>query len=137
MRHPALIAAALAAASLTGCYVESADCTPTRVIARPASKVNVGATSRSAVIEARLVVTATDKALPGKPLDFEVLDDDSAVYRTETSTGSNGTARVDLIKRADVDAVVGIVRADSFRASFDGDSTYCSSSDAAGFSAVR
>lgn len=133
MNRLAIPVAALTMLSVTACD-DYTNCTPTRTVARAASKVNVGTLSRSAVIEATL--TANGEPLSGQTLEFEVLDDDAAVYRDDGSTGGNGTARVDL-KRADADAVLGIVRGDAFRASFDGDGTYCASNDEAAFSAVR
>ena len=134
MRRPlAIPAAALALLSVTACE-GTTNCTPTRTEARAATKVNVGALSRSAVIDATL--TANGEPLSGLTLEFEVLDDDRAVYRADGSTGGNGIARHDL-KRADADALLGIVRGDAFRASFDGNATYCASSDEAAFSAVR
>jgi hypothetical protein len=133
MRTP-LLAAALALTSVTGCVYTDGDCTPTTTDARPASKVNVSVTSRSAVITATL--KSADGALASRTLTFDVLDDDAGVYTADASTGSDGTARVDL-KRADPDALLAIARADKFRASFTGDGTYCASADEVAFSAVR
>lgn len=126
-RH--LIPAMLALAALPGCYVDG-DCTPTNTAARPADKVNVRAAGSSAVVEARL--TADGAALDAQRISFEILDDGSTVYETTATTGANGTARADL-KRADPQAVVAFARADSFRASFAGDGTYCASTDVAQF----
>jgi len=133
MRRLAIPTAAVAAVSLAGCYVDG-DCTPTRVAAERADKVNVGAATRSAVVEA--VLTAEGKPLSGRRLMFEILDDDASVYDDEASTGGDGMARIDL-KRADPAALLAVVRADEYRASFAGDATYCSSSDDAPFKAIR
>jgi hypothetical protein len=132
--HLPVATALVALAGLTGCYVDS-DCTPTRTAARAATKVNVGAAARSAVVDATLT-TRGGEPLPGMTLTFDLLDDDASVYTDDASTGSGDRASVDL-KRADADALLGIVRADSFRASFSGDGEYCASSDTAAFRAVR
>lgn len=132
MRRLAIPAAVLPLASLA-CYYDS-DCTPTRVVAQRADKVNLGAATRSAVITATL--TANGAPLSGRELTFDVLDDGSTVYDDEARTGGGGSASVDL-KRADPAVLLAVVRADEFRASFAGDATYCSSSDDAPFHAVR
>lgn len=128
MRAHPLPVALLALAALPACTVDSTGCTPTTTTARPADKVNVRAAGSSAVVEARL--TADTAGLSGKRLTFEILDDGATVYETSATTGSTGTARADL-KRADAEALVALARADEFRASFAGDSTYCSSDDSA------
>jgi hypothetical protein len=132
--RPLPVTVALALVSLSACTYDT-NCTPTTTTARRADKVNVGVLSRSAVVEARLT-TRTGKPLDDRDLSFEVLDDGASVYTAEGSTDGTGTARVDL-KRADPNAVLAIVRADAFRASFAGDGTYCGSSGRAGFHAVR
>ena len=134
MRTLRLSAPLLAVAVLPGCYVESADCTPSTTTAKPADKVDVRAATSSAVVEARL--TADGAPLSGRRLTFEILDDGATVYETTATTGSTGTARADL-KRADAQALVALARADQFRASFGGDGTYCSSSDEAQFRTVN
>ena len=134
MRSLPLLAAALALPALSACYVDASDCTPTTTQATPADKVNVGTLGRSAVLRARL--TTGSGPVAGRQLTFEVLDDDASVYTADATTEADGTARIDL-KRADPGALLAIVRGDAFRASFDGDGTYCGSSDRAAFHAVR
>jgi len=121
---------ALPLLALPACYVDS-DCVRTTTSAREASKVRLA--GGSAVVTATL--RANGDGLDGKELTFEILDDGASVYTAEARTGSDGTARYDL-KRASADALLAIARADAFRASFDGDETYCSSSDQAGFHTV-
>ncbi len=133
MRTLRIAAAALCFFPLSGCEIDT-NCTRTTTSARRADKVNVAAVSSSSVVEATL--RTASGPLDGRTLTFEVLDDDAAVYTAEGTTGSNGTARVDL-KRADAGALLAIVRADAFRASFGGDGTYCASSGRTGFHAVR
>ena len=133
MRTHLLTTALVALAALPGCTVQS-ECTPTRTTARPADKVDVRSPTGSAVVQALL--TSDGQPLDAKRLTFEILDDGSTVYETSASTGSAGTARADL-KRLDPSAVVALARADSFRASFAGDATYCSSGDDAQFRTVN
>ena len=130
-RIPVIVLTALA---LPGCYVQSADCTPTRTAARPADKVDVRVATRSGTVEARL--TAGGEALPGRELRFEILDDGAVVHDDSASTGSTGVARLDL-KRVDPGSLVALARADRFRVTFAGDSEHCRSSDEAAFRTVR
>ena len=122
----------LAALTVTACEPQT-DCTPTRTHADNATKVNLGAVSRSATVTATLV---GGEPLAGRTLTFEILDDSASVYTVDATTGTDGVATADL-KRADADALLAIVRADAFRATFDGDATYCRSSDRAAFHATR
>ena len=128
-----LPAALLVLAAATAC-TEPTDCTPTRVVAEDATKVDLRAVTRSATIEARL--TAANEPLAGRRLSFEVLDDGASIHEANAATGADGTARVDL-KRADPATLVALARADEFRASFAGDARYCSASDDGAFGTVR
>ena len=112
---------------------ESVDCERTTTEAETANKVDL-TVGRSSTLAATLRA-GDGTGLSGKPLRFAVLDDGAEVYHAEGSTGSDGVARVDL-KRVDVGALQGLARADEFRASFAGDTTYCSSSDDADFRVV-
>jgi hypothetical protein len=113
---------------------DSADCTPTTTEATRADKLDLTAASRSAVLEARL--TADDKPLAGKTLRFAVLADGAEVFFETAATGADGKARIDL-KQVRLDALQAIVRGDQFRATFGGDSTYCSSADDADFRVLK
>lgn len=120
---------------LPACYGPYDDnCTPTRIAARPADKVNLGALSRSAVLSARL--TARGAPLSARTLTFDVQDDGATVYTTDGRTNSDGVASIDL-KRADADALIALGRGDQFLVTFDRDGTYCGSSGNAAFHTVR
>lgn len=127
------VAAAVAAASLTGCTYRSG-CTPTRTTARPAEKVNLADPMRSSVIESKL--TARGKALSGQTMLFEVLDGDARVYQGQAKTGKDGYARIDM-KQVDDYTLVALARATRFRTGFRGSATYCPSEDAETFDTVR
>ena len=121
--------------SVAGC-TDAVGCTPTTIDATPASRVDLGATSRSATLAARLSVTASGEPLPGKSLRFAVTNDGAEVAEFTGSTVADGFARVDL-KRIDVPAVNALARGKGFAASFAGDATYCSSADTAEFSVTE
>lgn len=130
MRTLAIPAAAVAAAALTGCttYVNP-PCTPTRLRAKDAEKLAKGSLARSAELSA--TVTAGGKPLPGVTVDFHVANDEGATfYSNDAATDAKGTAVLDL-KRPDPRAVVALLRAERYSASFGGDDTYCASSDEA------
>lgn len=127
MRRAALAAIVLAA--LPGC-TDAAGCTPTTTTAEPADKVDVRALGRSSVLSAELL--ADGAPVSGKKVVFEARDEGATVYEGEARTDRNGVARFDL-KRVDQAALVALARADAYQATFDGDQTYCSSSDEAPF----
>ena len=102
-------------------------CEETTTDAVPAEKLSV----RAAVLEAEL--TSGDAKVLGVPIRFEVLDDGKVVYTDEATTQLSGRARIDLKTRLDAQALVALVRADAWRATFPGNSTYCSSADDAPF----
>lgn len=114
----------------------TATCTPTTTEAEAADKVDLTAVGRSSTLGATLTVSGTGQALSGKTLKFSVFDDDAQVYRDEGSTGSDGSTRIDL-KKIEPGALQGLARGDEFRAAFEGDSTYCSSSDDAEFRVLK
>ncbi|MDQ3758182.1 MAG: hypothetical protein M3394_10080 [Actinomycetota bacterium] len=116
-------------AGLPAC--QAGHCTSTTMEATPAVKVSL---SRGGVLDARL--TSEGAPLPGKTIEFAVLDDDATVYRGEAGSDGDGRARDDL-KQVDPNALTGLARADGWRASFDGDATYCSSVDDAPFSLLQ
>jgi hypothetical protein len=132
---PYRILPALALLALPACAEDATGCTPTTTTAHQAAKVDLSVTSRSSVVTATLRAKG-GRRLSGKRLTFDIVDDGRNVYTDDATTGSDGTAAVDL-KRADPDALLAIVRADAFSASFGGDDTYCSSYGRAGFHAVR
>ena len=127
------VAAAVAAASLTGCTFRSG-CTPTRTTARPAEKVNLSDPTRSSVIESKL--TARGKPLAGQTVLFEVLDGDERVYQGQAKSGKDGYARIDM-KQADDYTLVALARASRFRTGYRGSAKYCPSEDAETFSTFR
>lgn len=130
MRTLAIPAAAVAAAALTGCtntYVTTPPCTPTKTRARNAEKLDTGALGRSAELSA--TVTAGGRPVAGVPVYFDVANDEGATfYSNDATTGGSGTAVLDL-KRPDPRAVVALMRAETYTASFGGNDLYCASSD--------
>lgn len=126
MRH----IAALALVLLTGCYTDATNCTPTTLEAEDADKVDLRAVSRSSVLKATLRTAAGP--VGGKRLIFEVRDDGATVYEGGARTDSRGAGSYDL-KRVDQTALVALARGDEYLVTFDGDTTYCSSSDEADF----
>ncbi len=131
-----LLGLVLACTLFAACEGGAVGCTPTTTEAETADKVDLTAVGRSSTIGATLKVASSGEAIPGKTLRFAVFDDGAEVYATEGSTGSDGSARVDL-KRVDTGALQGLARGDEFRAAFSGDSTYCSSSDDAEFRVAK
>jgi hypothetical protein len=125
-----LMVATIAGLVLPACEGGTTSCIPTDTGAVRADKVDLRTPGRSSTLQAKLLVESDSRPLEGKTLTFDVLDDDATVYSTTASTGADGVAAIDL-KRVDVDALTALARADRFRASFPGDSTYCSSSGVA------
>lgn len=121
-------AAVLALLALPAC-TETLNCTPTTIRAQDADKVDAASVGRSSVLTATLTATAP---VSGKKLVFEVRDEGATVYEGEARTDSKGVARYDL-KRVDQSALVALARADGYQVTFDGDATYCASSDEAAF----
>jgi len=133
-RHAALaLAVTLTIAGTSACAGDAVGCTPTQTAAVDADKVDLSAVSQSSTLSATL--TSGGTGLGGESLRFAVLDDGAQVYVIDGVTGADGTARVD-VKQLDVSALQAVVRGNSFRAGFEGDSTYCSSADDAAFKVV-
>ena len=105
--------------------------------AQEATKVDVTGVKGSSVVRARLTVTSTGKGVAGKDVTMTLRDDGSDVYGASTRTQSDGKAALDLKGRLEAQAVVGLARANSFTASFDGDGQYCGSADDAVFRIVK
>ena len=131
MRRAAL--ASLALLALPGC-TEVASCAPTTMAAEPADKVDLRALGRSSVLSAELLADGVPVA--GKKVVFEARHEGATVYEGEARTDRNGVARFDL-KRVDQAALVALARADAYQATFDGDASYCSSSDEARFEVLN
>ena len=107
---------------------DGATCATTTMDATAAEKVSL---SSAAFLHARL--TAAGVGVPGQDVEFVVLDDNAAVYRGEATTDGEGNARHDLKTTLDPNAATSIARGDQWRAEFDGDAAFCSSSDEAPF----
>lgn len=123
------VVVALALLGLPAC-TEGVNCAPTTIEAESADKVDVRAAGRSSVLSATL--RASTAPVTGKKLVFEVRDEGATVYEGEARTDGSGVARYDL-KRVDQAALVALARGDGYQVTFDGDATYCSSSDEAAF----
>lgn len=131
---PGLLAVAVVSMGMSGDCESS--CIPTTTTATVADKVDLTAVGQSSTLTAKLTVTETGEALSGKTLKFSVYDDGEQVYREEGSTVSGGVLTIDL-KKLDIPSLRGIARGDQWQAAFEGDSTYCSSSDDKDFRVLK
>lgn len=131
MRALLLAAGTVASTLALGC---DTTCIPTSTAAVDARKVDVVTPEATSVLRATL--TADGSPLSGRVMRFDVQDDGDTVYADDASTGRSGVASYDL-KRVDAQALAGLVRGNGFVAAFEGDGTYCASSDDARFKVVR
>ncbi|MCU1623984.1 MAG: hypothetical protein JWL79_2829 [Frankiales bacterium] len=124
------LAPALLLLPLLAACTDATGCTATTMTASDATKVDLKVLG-SAVLRARL--TAKGTGVAGKTIVFTLRAGDSDVFRGESSARADGTASLDLKSQLNASALLAVVRATAFTASFPGDTTYCSSADDAAF----
>lgn len=140
---------AVGAVGLSGCHWSEParpPCTPTRLDARDAAKVDLGSVVDSSVLTATLTSARDGAPVAGRPVSFNLrrvplavdspFGGEPAVFSGTASTGANGVAKLDLKSVPGVGVVLGLVLSDRWDAQFSRDASHCGSQADAAFDLV-